>query len=98
MPAYCRKCKKLIRTGGLDSFTEAGKNPCTIPDPIDINDIGLAMKAFRELRKSSDIEDALLSACYRVSRQLEWYEFTAWMMDEATPAQIFEIAVRAKQT
>ena len=100
---YCDKCDEKFRQrfiGQGPAMEYYLDGPCPIPDPIDINNMGLAIEAFRtldyiRLKREMMVEFAPCPKHY------DWLDvhavFMEFIVKKATPAQIFEIAVLAAE-
>ncbi len=93
---YCRKCKQYHSING--------HVPCPIPDPINIDDMGLAMKAIREACPDTRYIQLIAYSDHMMHKNWKIRGNTAdplltlnWILFKATPTQIFEIAVRAME-
>ncbi len=100
----CDKCDKTWPFKGNDPCVLSERN-CTIPDPIDITDLGLAIKTFREMdeipyppfnRICSEVAPDELN-CEAANDIEQASIFASWLLAEATAEQIFEICIRAKE-
>jgi hypothetical protein len=83
-------------------WSQSIKEPCPIPDPIDITDWNIAIQVLRDLCKRGMFNMASIAAhssTYKpdVSNDLNRSMFWQWVGKEATAEQIFEICVLAKQ-
>ncbi len=79
-------------------WSQSIKDPCPIPDPIDITDFGLAIKTFRELDESFQWCHGVYNIVQNQFKHwLNEKDFYKWIAKEATAEQIFEICVLAKQ-
>lgn len=92
---WCNKCQQWIGDCRTD---------CTIPDPIDITDLGKALECLRNLREPTlllmDKCDAKSFYPYmdEVVGDLTSAGFKTWLLYDATAEQIWEICCLAKES
>lgn len=89
---------EIVRCAKCDTIWVDDNSPCPIPDKVDINDMGLAMKAFRSVEIPFRCMRDVYNQDNGHSQDPTVLVVMPWILRKATPPQLFEIAIRAMES